>query len=67
VSKRNTILFLMIFVLLVVIIVQTGLTADDRIFYGFIALFIVTQIVWLNHYLRKEKLVRNLDRLYPDD
>ena len=69
-SKRTTILILLAFIVLAVVVIETGLAADDRIFYGLIGLFILTQMVWLSFYLRLERrkeLVRNLEQLFPDD
>ena len=69
-SKRNTILALMAFIVLAFVVIQTGLAADDRIFYGLIGLFILAQIFWLASYWRKERkkeFVQNLDQLFPDD
>ena len=69
-SKRTTILILLAFIVLAVVVIETGLAADDRIFFGLIGLFILTQMVWLAFYLRLERrkeLVRNLEQLFPDD
>ena len=69
-SKRTTILILLAFIVLAVLVMETGLAADDRIFYGLIGLFILTQMVWLAFYLRLERrkeLVRNLEQLFPDE
>ena len=69
-SKRTTILILLAFIVLAVLVIETGLAADDRIFYGLIGLFILTQMVWLAFYLRLERrkeLVRNLEQLFPDE
>ena len=69
-SKRNTVITLLAFLLLVFVVIQTGLTADDRIFYGIIGLFLLTKFAWLAYYLRlhrRKDLARNLARLFPDD
>ena len=69
-SKRTTILILLAFIVLTIVVIETGLAADDRIFFGLIGLFILTQMVWLAFYLRLERrkeLVRNLEQLFPDD
>ena len=69
-SKRTTILILLAFIVLAIVVIETGLAADDRIFFGLIGLFILTQMVWLAFYLRLERrkeLVRNLEQLFPDD
>jgi hypothetical protein len=63
-------LVLLAFVLLAVVVIETGLAADDRVFYGLIGLFVLTQLVWLTYYLRlerKKEFVRNLERLFPND
>ena len=69
-SNRTTILILLAFIVLTIVVIETGLAADDRIFFGLIGLFILTQMVWLAFYLRLERrkeLVRNLEQLFPDD
>ena len=69
-SKHKTMLFLLAFLLLVMFVIETGLAANDRIFYGLIGLFICAKVVWLAYYIRlerKNELARNLRRLFPDD
>jgi len=69
-SKRNTILVLLGFIILVLAVIETGLAADDRVFYGLIGLFVFAQIVWIAYYLRRERqkdFAQNLEQLFPDD
>ncbi|MBL0965563.1 MAG: hypothetical protein IBJ05_01770 [Blastomonas sp.] len=69
-NKRNTILALLGFLILLLVFIETGLAADDRVFFGLIGLFVLSQIVWVSYYLRngrKKDLERNLDRMFSDD
>jgi len=70
VNKRNTILVLLSSIVLILVVVETGLAADDRVFYGLIGLFVFTQITWVGYYLRRKRhndLDRSLNQLFPDD
>jgi hypothetical protein len=69
-SKRNTILLLSGFIILLLVVIETGLAADDRVFYGLIGLFVFTQIAWIAYYLRRERqnaFAQKLEQLLPDE
>lgn len=69
-SRRTIALSFIPLIALLLVVSQTGLAADDRIFYGLIALFLLSQLAWFFHLYRqsrREEYERLISRNFPDD
>lgn len=69
-NREFTMLALGVVMILLLLVSQTGLAADNRVFYGLIGFFIMSQVFWYFYLLRKnrqENIARLIRKQFPDD
>lgn len=69
-DRRKLALFFVPLIIVMLVVINTGLAADDRIFYGLIALFVLSQIAWIFYLVqgpRQDEYSRLLGKLFRDD
>ncbi len=69
-NRKFTMLVLAVVMIVLLVVSQTGLAADNRVFFGLIGLFLLSQVVWY-FYLRRvdkrENIARLISKQFPDD
>ncbi|QYU67174.1 hypothetical protein J4558_19800 [Leptolyngbya sp. 15MV] len=69
-NRKRIVPVLLLVVGLIAVVIATGLAADDRVFYGIIALIVLSQLAWLAYVAkrhRQEDIARRIGRLFPDE